>query len=201
MARGATQSIVNVGYRSTNFWVVSTGTSRLLIDLGWPGMFGALEAELQRKDIPLKEISHGVATHYHLDHAGAAQDLKQRGMRLIVTPEQVPFIEGMKTFVKPVDRYTPITLHDNLLVTLDASRDLLATLGVAGEFVHTSGHSDDSISVLLDSGEVFTGDLTHPAFMTEETAEQVTQSWRTLRERGGRMVYAGHGPVRELMVP
>lgn len=27
-------SIVNVGYRSTNFWVLSAGTSRLLVDLG-----------------------------------------------------------------------------------------------------------------------------------------------------------------------
>ena len=41
-------SIVNVGYRSTNFWVVSAGRSRLLVDLGWPGLLGALEAELRR---------------------------------------------------------------------------------------------------------------------------------------------------------
>lgn len=27
--------IVNVGYRSTNYWVVSAGRSRLLVDLGW----------------------------------------------------------------------------------------------------------------------------------------------------------------------
>jgi len=27
-------TVVNVGYRSTNYWVVSAGTSRLLIDLG-----------------------------------------------------------------------------------------------------------------------------------------------------------------------
>jgi hypothetical protein len=35
-------TIVNVGYRSTNFWVVSAGRSRLLVDLGWPGMVGQL---------------------------------------------------------------------------------------------------------------------------------------------------------------
>ena len=57
--------------------------SRLLVDLGWPGLFGALQAELRRKDIPLKEITHGFATHYHMDHAGAAQDLKNKGMRLL----------------------------------------------------------------------------------------------------------------------
>ena len=26
-------TIVNVGYRSTNYWVISAGTSRLLVDL------------------------------------------------------------------------------------------------------------------------------------------------------------------------
>ncbi|MBL8961068.1 MAG: MBL fold metallo-hydrolase, partial [Gemmatimonadetes bacterium] len=76
-----TPTIVNVGYRSTNFWVVSAGTSRLLVDLGWPGMVQPLLANLARMDIPLQEIRYGLATHYHIDHAGAAQDLKQRGMR------------------------------------------------------------------------------------------------------------------------
>lgn len=198
MAKRASLSIVNVGYKSTNYWVVSVGTRRLLIDCGWPGMFGALEAELQRKGVPLKEITHGFATHFHLDHAGAAQDLKQRGMRLIVTPEQVPFIGGMLTYAKPADHYNEISTQDNLLVTLDDSRDLLASLGLHGELVHTPGHSDDSVSVLLDGGEVFTGDLTHPMFMTEETADVVTASWRTLRERGATTVYPGHGPTRPM---
>lgn len=196
MARGGAVTIVNVGYRSTNFWVISTPTTRLLVDLGWPGMFAALEAELQRKGVPLAEVQYGVATHYHIDHAGAAQDLKQRGMRLIVTPEQVPHIGGMKRYVKPADRYTEITTHDNVIVAIDESRAFLAKLGIAGEFVHTPGHSDDSISVLLDTGEVFTGDLTHPAFMTEEESVVTSASWSALRERGAKMVYAGHGEIR-----
>ena len=191
-------SIVNVGYRSTNFWVLSAGKSRLLVDLGWMGMFGALEAELKRKDILLKEITHGFATHFHVDHAGAAQDLKNRGMRLIVTPEQVPFISTMKQWMKPVDNYTEITLDDNVIVPLAESRAFLGKLGFDGQLVHTRGHSDDSVSLLLDSGEVFTGDLTHPALMTEDTADLVTKSWQTLRDMGATTVYAGHGPVRPI---
>ncbi|MFN2221982.1 MAG: hypothetical protein ACK2UH_05490 [Candidatus Promineifilaceae bacterium] len=35
-------TIVNVGYRSTNYWVVSAGRSRLLVDLGWPGSMGRM---------------------------------------------------------------------------------------------------------------------------------------------------------------
>jgi glyoxylase-like metal-dependent hydrolase (beta-lactamase superfamily II) len=82
-------TIVNVGYRSTNFWVVSAGSSRLLVDLGWPGRVGELLANLKRMDIALAGIRYGLATHYHIDHAGAAQDLKRLGVPLLVTEEQV----------------------------------------------------------------------------------------------------------------
>lgn len=192
-------SIVNVGYKSTNFWVVSAGRSRLLVDLGWYGMFGALEKELTRKDIPVNEITHGLATHYHLDHAGAAQDLKNRGMRLIVIEEQVPFIPLTKRHVKPGESFTDIRLDDNLVVSCAESRVLLRSLGIAGQIVHTPGHSDDSVSLLLDTGEVFTGDLTHPMFITDDEAAVTNRSWQTVRDLGAKMVYAGHGPVRPIV--
>ena len=194
----APPSIVNVGYRSTNFWVVSAGRQRLLVDLGWWGLFSALSANLDRADIPLREITHGVATHYHGDHAGAAQDLKNAGMRLIVAEEQVAAISLMKRHAKESDRYTEITPDGNLVVSCADSRALLAKLGINGQFVHTPGHSDDSITVLLDSGEAFTGDLTWPMFATDETMEQVMASWERLRALGARTVYAGHGPVRPM---
>lgn len=194
----ARPTIVNVGYRSTNFWVVSGAASRLLVDLGWPGMFNAFSAALMRMDVPLRDITHGVATHYHMDHAGAAQDLKHAGMRLIVAQEQVPYVALMKAFMKPADQYTDITPDGNLVVSCADSRALLASLGIAGQFVHTPGHSDDSITVLLDGGEAFTGDLTWPTFATEETMETVMTSWARLRALGARTVYAGHGPVRPM---
>lgn len=191
-------SIVNVGYRSTNFWVVSAGRSRLLVDLGWPGMFGTLAANLERMDIPLKEITHGVSTHYHLDHAGAAQDLKNAGMRLIVTEEQVAAVPLMKQHAKDADQLTDISPLGNQVISCAESRALLATIGIAGQLVHTPGHSDDSVSLLLDTGAVFTGDLTHPMFVTEESADVVARSWQRLRDLGATTVYAGHGPVRPI---
>jgi glyoxylase-like metal-dependent hydrolase (beta-lactamase superfamily II) len=188
-------TIVNVGYRSTNVWVLSVGRSRLLVDLGWPGMVGALEANLRRMGIPLAEIGHGFATHYHIDHAGAAQDLKNRGMRLIVAEEQLGAIPLMARHVKPGDRYTEIAIDDNLVVRCDQSRALLARLGFAGQLVPTPGHSADSVTLVLDSGEAFTGDLTHPRLATEDAAPTVRSSWMLLRELGTRVVYGGHGPI------
>jgi glyoxylase-like metal-dependent hydrolase (beta-lactamase superfamily II) len=191
-------SIVNVGYRSTNFWVVSADRSRLLVDLGWPGLVGALEAELRRKDIPLREITHGFATHFHMDHAGAAQDLKNKGMRLIVTQEQVTAVPAMKRWERTMPGYTEIDTRDNLVIACADGRALLAGLGIAGDLIHTPGHSDDSVSLLLDTGESFTGDLTDPRLIGLEDPDVVLASWRTLRDRGAKTVYAGHGPVRTM---
>jgi len=64
-------TILNVRYRSTNSWIISAGTSRLIVDLGWPTM-GLMQANIKRMDVPLAEIRYGLATHYHIDHAGLA---------------------------------------------------------------------------------------------------------------------------------
>lgn len=186
-------TIVNVGYRSTNFWVVSAGRNRLLVDLGWPGKAAALFANLERMGVPLAEIRYGLATHYHIDHAGAAQDLKLRGVPLLVMEEQVAAIPLMKQWTKPADRYTEITTHDNVVISCADSREFLAELGVAGEILHTPGHSDDSVSLVLDIGCAFTGDLTLESMVATEDPRVVARSWQLLRDRGVTTVYAGHG--------
>ena len=193
MASSVSPTIVNVGYRSTNFWVVSAGRNRLLVDLGWPGRAAALLANLERMDVPLSEIRYGLATHYHIDHAGAAQDLKACGVPLLVLAEQVSAIPLMKQWTKPADGYTEITTHDNIVIPTSESRSLLAEIGIAGEILHTPGHSDDSVSLVLDVGCAFTGDLTMEHMVAEEDPAVVAGSWRLLRERGVTTIYAGHG--------
>lgn len=188
-------TILNVGYRSTNYWVVSAGSSRLLVDLGFPGTVGTMLAGLTRQGVPMHEVRHGLATHYHIDHAGAAQDLKMRGMRLVVVDLQLAAVPAMARWTKPHDGYTPIALDDNLVTTIADSRRLLAGLGIAGQIVPTPGHSDDSVSLLLDDGSAFTGDLTIPALAEPANAGTVQRSWRRLRELGAARVHPGHGPI------
>ena len=111
-------------------------------------------------DIPLQEIKYALATHYHIDHAGLAQELKMLGVGLIVLEIQLAAIPLMKQFTKPQDHYVDISLDGNMTITFTGSRLLLAQIGIPGEILSTPGHSDDSVSLLLDNGSVFTGDLT-----------------------------------------
>jgi len=199
MSNANSVTIVNVGYRSTNYWVVSSGTSRLLVDLGWPGTMGTMRANLDRMGVPLNEIRYGLATHYHIDHAGLAQDLKNAGVPLLVLQPQVAAIPLMKRSTKPADHYTDIAMHDNVVISLAESRPVLSRNGIAGEILHTPGHSDDSVSLLLDNGSVFTGDLTPPVLLGEDAASlTAAASWRLIRERGATRVYPGHGPVHSI---
>jgi glyoxylase-like metal-dependent hydrolase (beta-lactamase superfamily II) len=191
-------TIVNVGYRSTNYWVVSAETSRLLVDLGWPGSMGEMLANLKRKDVPIEEIRYALATHYHIDHAGVAQELKLAGVPLLVVDLQVSAIPRMKTWIKPQDHYQEVSMHDNVEIAVDESRPLLESIGIPGEILHTPGHSDDSVSLILDDGSAFTGDLTAPQLVGREDPELVQASWQSLRERGAERVYPGHGPARHI---
>src|SRR5262245_57611187 len=190
MSKVAPVTIVNVGYRSTNYWVVSAGTSRLLVDIGWPGTLGTMKANLQRTGVPLREIRYALATHYHIDHAGLAEELKREGVPLLVLAVQVDAIPLMKRWTKPRDNYVAITGEGNLIISFDQSRPLLCQIGIAGEILPTPGHSDHCVSLLLDDGSVFTGDLPPEAVAFDNPV--AIESWRRLRERGARRIYPGH---------
>ncbi len=196
MSNASPVTIVNVGYRSTNYWVVSAGTSRLLVDIGWPGTLGMMKVNLKRKGILLHEIRYAIATHYHIDHAGLAEPLKQEGVPLLVLEVQVAAIPIMKTWTKPWDDYVEITEEGNITTTFQESRTLLAQIGLPGEVLHTPGHSDDSVSLLLDDGSVFTGDLPPEAYSWDNP--EALESWRLLREKGATRVYPAHGPIRPI---
>jgi len=196
MAKVAPVTIVNVGYRSTNYWVVSAGTSRLLVDIGWPGTLGTMKANLKRMGVPLHEIRYALATHYHIDHAGLAEELKQEGVPLLVVDLQIDAIPIMKRWTKPKDHYVVITRDGNVIISVAQSREFLSCIGIAGAILHTPGHSDHCVSLLLDDGSVFTGDLPLEALAFDNPV--ALASWRRLRERGATRVYPAHGPIRAI---
>lgn len=191
-------NILNVGYDSTNYYLIGTPNPKLLVDIGWPGTLHKLAHALKRYSLQLKDIPYALSTHYHPDHAGLAQEAKQQGVQLIVMENQVDSIAIFGKYMKPENHYTPITLQDNILLRCDASRKFLAGIGLAGEIIATPGHSADSVSLVLDEGLAFTGDLHPPEFATEEQQEETTASWEKLRSLGVHSLYPGHGPVRKI---
>lgn len=185
-------NIVNVGYQSTNYYAIDMQGGKLLVDCGWPGTLPQFTKVLQRKGIALREIEYLLVTHFHPDHAGIVQELKNQGAKLILLECQKDFIASFADYFKGKSfPYVEIKQNDNLLLSLEGSRKFLAGIGLAGEIIHTPGHSDDSITLILDEGLAFTGDL-HPSFMNTEDI-QTRQSWDKIYQHKITRIYPGHG--------
>jgi endoribonuclease LACTB2 len=191
-------NIVNVGYTSTNYYVIGPAHNRMLIDVGWPKTLPKLAANLKRKGIRLPEIRYLLVTHYHPDHAGLAQEMKNQGVRLLVLEPQVEAIPMLKTYMKPTDPYVDIQLQDAKRLAVRDSRTFLRSLGMNGEIISTPGHSDDSVTLVLDEGAAFTGDLESPQWARAEVMDEIVQSWQAILTRHAKMVYPGHGPIRPI---
>jgi glyoxylase-like metal-dependent hydrolase (beta-lactamase superfamily II) len=194
-------NIVDVGYGSTNHYVLGPDHARLLVDVGMPGTFPRLLANLRRTDVPLASVRYLLATHYHPDHAGIAEELKHVGVRLIVLDVQRPAVTVLNAFMRRHGPCVEITHHGNIDLRFDQSRAFLAELGIAGEIVPTPGHSDDGVTLVLDDGAAFTGDLTPPGLAPEASRAAVDLSWRRLRQLGVTWLYPGHGPARPVPDP
>ena len=191
-------NILNVGYDSANYYLLGDGVRRLLIDVGWPGTLPKLLAALKRKGVALNEVSALLVTHYHPDHAGLAQELKDRSVQLVVVETQRPAITELRRHIKPSYPYVEISLNGNVDLSEAESRGFLERLGISGEIISTPGHSDDSVTLVLDEGAAFTGDLTPLALATDEALAALEQSWARIQAHGAKTIYPGHGPVRGL---
>ena len=186
--------IYNVGNSLVNRYLLISNTHRLLIDSGYPGSLHDLGREMRSTGYKIHEIDFVMVTHFHVDHAGAVQELKNEGVKFILYNIQTPFIKSMEAMIKGKWKYTPIELECNSIQVISDSRHFLSQLGIDGQVIATPGHTDDSISLLLDSGEVFTGDLTPEHLLTDDTSAGKL-SWRKLKDLGARDVFPGHGVI------
>jgi glyoxylase-like metal-dependent hydrolase (beta-lactamase superfamily II) len=77
------------------------------------------------------------------------------------------------------------------------SRVFLAQIGISGQIIHTPGHCDDSVTLVLNEGIAFTGDLSRP----EMSEGMALASWQQIRALGIQRIYPGHGSVWSLTAP
>jgi endoribonuclease LACTB2 len=85
-------NILNVGYSSTNYYLIGRNAALLLVDVGWPGTLPKLLNIFKRRCVQLQDIRYLLVTHYHPDHAGLAEEIKLKGVQLVVLECRPSFI-------------------------------------------------------------------------------------------------------------
>ena len=191
---------MKITYNSTNYYLIPCNDGFLLIDAGWNGLLRVFLEKLHSIGIAPVQIKYILLTHHHHDHAAIVQELrKMTEAKLIVHKEQLPY------FIKY--QYRPIDFDAaDVIVDSDIDDVSLRNIGVQGKIVLTPGHSHDSISVLLDNGNAYIGDLAMnmnsmkllgkaPFPIEAEDYLQVNQSLRKLVNLGVTLFYPSHGEV------
>ena len=183
--------IFNVGYKYSNYYLIDAGQYCLAIDIGWPGTMNDYGRQLRPTGKRVQDINYLIVTHFHVDHAGLVQELKDKGVKFVLFDVQIRNVAQMETMIQKKISYKPINLDDNIIITIPESRKFLQSIGLSGEVIHTPGHSDDSITIFLDSGDAFIGDL-QPEHQIMEDDIISKNSWFRLKKLGVKSVHPGH---------
>lgn len=196
---------------------VLRGDGVIAVDAGQPGKAKRFVGGLEAAGIAPRDVALVVLTHGHWDHVGSAGDIQSTtGAKLAMHRSEVEWLEhSLKPLPPGVTAWGRvfIAIHKLFMPLIEvppARVDLLIDdeglplegFGIPGRVYHTPGHSPGSVSVLLDTGEAFVGDLAMNALplrlspglpIFAEDMAQVVQSWKVLLANGAGMVYPAHG--------
>ena len=152
-------------------------------------------------NIKIEDIHYLIITHYHPDHMGLAGELIELGIKLVVADVQNDFIHCSDNIFQREKHciYVPIKDDKAIVISCADSRNFLAEIGIAGEIVYTPGHSDDSISIILDEGIAIVGDLDPlDSVLAYNDNTVLKNSWNKILGHNLKVVFYGHANERDI---
>lgn len=193
-----------------NAYLVEAGDGCILIDTGIADQWERLENELLQAGCLPERLKLVVVTHGDADHAGNCARLQQKyGAKIAMHAGDA----GMVTSGERVKRQSKNLLGKlfqwlsaRIKLKFDCFRpDLwledeqrLDNYGLAAKILHVPGHTQGSIAILTDDGQLFAGDTLSnrrkPASAPLiENEQELQHSVALLKATKARVVYPGHG--------
>lgn len=126
---------------------------------------------------------------------GLATDLMNLGISLVVLDCQIAYIHQSDHHIFQKENnpnFQPINDKHIHKLNLADSRHFLSECGISGTILSSPGHSADSISLVLDSGEAFVGDLYPQEQVPLYNNKILSHSWEKLISHGATFIYFAH---------
>lgn len=189
----------------------------IMIDAGESNKKKEFLKKLTDLGIKPEQIKLVVITHGHWDHIGSAKDIKETtGAKIAMHENEKEWLEksmiihppGVTLWGKIFSKIIPLLKprikipSTKVDIILGNKSVLLNEYGIAASIEYTPGHSSGSVSVMLETGEAFVGDLLMNKFplrlspglpIFAEDLSEVKQSLKLLLEKGVKKIYPAHG--------
>lgn len=187
----------------------------VLVDTGLPQSFKKFKEFFRENKIDPKDISLIILTHNHIDHSGGIIKMKAlTGAKVLIHEiESTYLVKGISTPVQTRSLLAKIIMKimkepkikgfkADLLLEDDFD---LRPFGVNGKVIHTPGHTEGSLSILLANGEAIVGDMIsgkhkknynlakYPFIWNDISA--LKNSMKMLLDKGAKVFYNAHGDV------
>jgi glyoxylase-like metal-dependent hydrolase (beta-lactamase superfamily II) len=206
--------IIRVLSGRSNAYLVLNDNNIILIDTGKKSAFGKLNRRLDTLNIPIEGISTLILTHTHFDHCQSAKKIQEKsGCRIIVSRNAADYIQ--KGYTSLPNGTFPITKliskFGNLIgekrfgyepfrpdILINDDFDL--NDGKDGiKIIKSSGHSEDSVSILVENEIAIVGDLMFGIFRNSvippyaDYISEMIESWGKLLDTDCQIFLPGHG--------
>lgn len=207
----------------SNIYIIEAEGGLVAVDAGSRASgLKSFERTIKAMNLDPMSVRLLVLTHVHYDHVKAAAAISRAcGCPVAVhAAEAEPLAAGVMV-VPPGSNWwgrvasglgrsalgralVPVVMgHEPVQAEVKVGTEMrLDDYGLAGALAPTPGHSPGSMSLVLDSGQAFVGDLIFngypfglspimPPFAHD--VPRLLQSWRHLLSRGVKVFYPGHG--------
>lgn len=187
--------MIRLKYGNTNTFYVPGKPGGLLIDTDYAGTLQAFFRALKTNHLELNNISYVLPTHCHPDHVGLIGELQKLGVRLLLIDTQLATVHYPDEIFRRDKhlRYALIDEKQATIISCDESREFLRSIGIEGEIISTPSHSEDSVSVILDCGDCFAGDLEPYEYLDGyEDNRQLQKDWNHILSMNPKRILHAH---------
>jgi len=208
----------------TTCYLVPIGSKYILIDTGYERDKKRFYKQLRKHGVAIKDISYIFITHAHDDHVGLLSEIIRNNQEckvILHKNAKQKLASGKNDMTKSsyINRrvaavvgllgnfskggFHPYKVQEkDIIITQEVTSFYEVGIDSPGRIIYTPGHTEDSISMILDNGICFCGDAaanmlsllgTKNCIIVMEDLKKYYATWEKLLEEKITQIYPGHG--------